>query len=115
MTSAGAFVPASKVLRDPVSVTLIERTGVGGTYADRKSEYYSYIDSGSNRSSTGEQAFDGQEVSQRGAEMRWIIQREGPLSCESPISYLRHIVPLYLSVNSVFCSFWTVSARTVPD
>lgn len=105
MASVGASVPAPEVLWDPVPVTLIERTGVGGTYADRKSAYYSYIDPGSNRSSTGKQTFDGKEVSQRGAEMRWIIQRKGPLSRESSISYQSHPVPLCIRANSMICPF----------
>ena len=41
---------------------------------------------GSNELSAGKQAFDGQEVPQRGAEIWWIVQCEGPLSRESPTS-----------------------------
>ena len=40
----GAFVPVAEVLWDPLSVTLVERTGVRGTHADRKPTHYSYID-----------------------------------------------------------------------
>ena len=34
----------------------------------------------------GKQTFDSQEVPQRGAEIWWIVQHEGPLSRESPMS-----------------------------
>jgi len=41
---------------------------------------------GSNGFFTGKQAVDGQEVPQRGAEIRWIVQCKGPLSRESATS-----------------------------
>jgi len=53
----------------------------------------------SNGLSTGKQALDGQEVSQRGAEIRWIVQYEGPLSRESPTSRLR--CPVFRSVSKL--------------
>ena len=47
---------------------------------------------GSNLFPTGKQAFDGQEVPQRGAEIWWIIQREGPLSREV---FVAPLLPLH--------------------
>jgi len=49
----------------------------------------------SNGPSTGKQAFNGQEVPQRGAEIRWIVQCEGPLSRESPTPSVLQLFPWY--------------------
>ena len=67
--------------------------------------------------STGKQTFDGQEVPQRGAEIWWIVQCEGPLSCEPPVSRLRYpLLSFCTETERVLCSFLsTVSVSAVPN
>ena len=55
---------------------------------------------------TGKQAFDRQEVSQRGVEIWRIVQPEGPLSRKSPASYLGFFLPvLKLTLTPCLATF----------
>ena len=55
---------------------------------------HTLVQMNSNGISTGKQTLDGQEVPQRGAEIRRIVQRKGPVSREPPTSSFRFLPPI---------------------